>query len=76
MDVGESPINESEEFCGALRFPGTMSLCEEPSIGSRLLEGGNRGTGFNVPLCEKHMKMWDKDPSSLDISIPPSPVKR
>lgn len=94
MDVGESPINESEEYCGAIRIPGTALLCEEPVMMveglitgpdgkqvpgmvrvTRMIEGGNKGVGFAVPLCEKHNRMWAKDPSSIEIAIPPSPKK-
>jgi hypothetical protein len=86
MDVGESPINESLDMCSALRFPGTMALCENPVAliekdgkmvpVMRAIDGGNKGVGFNVPLCSMHAARWDEDPSSIEVAIPPSPVKR
>ena len=83
MDVGESPIGESDVFCCAVLVPGTISMCMTPAatellpdgkvrVKTKLLEGGNKGMGVNVPLCDRHYQMWEKDPSSFEVMIPPS----
>lgn len=87
MDVGESPVDESQAMCTATLAIGTMSLCMEPAatmerpdgkiiVVTRLLEGGNKGGGTYIPLCERHVKMWDKNPGSFEVAIPPTkPLK-
>jgi len=75
MDVGESPVNETNEFCAALLVRGTMALCPKPKTTTRLMEGGNRGTGFSVPLCEEHGLMFDTAPDSFEVAIQGVPLK-
>lgn len=75
MDVGESPEGETNEFCAALLVRGTMALCTNPKATTRVMEGGNRGTGFSVPLCLEHGKQWDTAPDSFEVSIQGVPHK-
>lgn len=69
MDVGESPIGETKEYCAALEVPGTMALCQRKKTTMRQIEGGNRGVGFSVPICDHHAAMFDTDPASIEVSI-------
>ena len=75
MDVGESPIGETKEYCAALEVPGTMALCQRKKTAMRQIEGGNKGTGFAVPLCEVHSQMFDTDPASIEVAIQGVPPK-
>lgn len=75
MDVGESPVGQTNEFCAALLVPGTMALCPRPKTTNRVLEGGNRGVGFSIPLCDECALKFDKDPSSIEVAIQGVPSK-
>ena len=74
LDVGESPPGETDEYCSATLAPGTMSLCQSRAVAKRLLHGGNRGTGLNIPLCEYHLNLWETQPGSFEVAIPPTEV--
>lgn len=74
LDVGESPAGETDEYCSATLAPGTMSLCQNRAVAKRLLHGGNRGAGLNIPLCEYHLNLWETQPGSFEIAIPPTEV--
>lgn len=82
LDVGESPEGESAVLCAAT-IPGTMSICTFPAMmkegpdGKMVpvtiqIEGGNRGSGFNVPMCSGHLEQFRKNPASIEFAIPPS----